>query len=167
MKLLACIVQFPIICVLAAVFSISAPSSAQAMEFAEVSPTALTLHLAPGEMTNTDVSLTIFPFLVRPYEVDVVASDPTALMQNLTGILINGGNGDTSTFDIKFTGGAAPQTYDLNFVDAEFGGVLASIPVNVVPIPGALALFGFGIAALAGAVRTRRDQPPRGVNACA
>ncbi len=59
-------------------------------QFADVSPTMLALVLAAGEMTTETVSLTIHPFCIRPIDVDVVASDPGALVVNQTGILVNG-----------------------------------------------------------------------------
>ncbi|MDH3536701.1 MAG: hypothetical protein OER87_13235 [Gammaproteobacteria bacterium] len=107
--------------------------SVSAQEFATVSPTALNLTLAQGESTVEQVSLTIHPFCVRPIEVDVDASSVGALLANLTGVLLNGCGGDTSTFDISIMGTGLAQNYDLQFVDAEFGGVLASIPVTITP----------------------------------
>jgi len=101
----------------------------------EVSPTAIDVILASGESFTTDVSAMINPFCIRPYDVDVVASDSDVLLNNLSGILINGCGGDTSTFKIELTGSGTPQAFDIQFVDAEFGGVLAAIPV-VVSVPG-------------------------------
>lgn len=104
---------------------------ASAQEFATVTPTTLELTLVQGESTVEQVSMTINPFCIRPYDVDVVASSPDALVANQTGVLVNGCGGDTSTFDVSITGTGTAQAYDLQFVDSEFGGVLASIPVSI------------------------------------
>lgn len=77
------------------------------------------------------VSLTILPACLRPIDVNVVASDPNAVVSNLTGVLANQCGGDTTTFDIRFTGDGTARTFDLQFVDAESGGVIDSIPVTL------------------------------------
>lgn len=104
-----------------------------AQEFSTVTPESLNLTLAQGESTVEQVSWTFHPLCVRPYNVDVVASIPAALIANQTGVLVNGCGGDTSTFDISFTGTGSAQSFELQFVDDEFGGVLASIPVTITP----------------------------------
>jgi len=91
----------------------------------------LDLVLSNGDFTVEQVSWTFSPFCVRPFEVDVVASAPDAGLENLTGVLINGCGGDTSYFDIRFTGDGRARSFDLQFVDAEFGGVLGTIPTTV------------------------------------
>ncbi len=106
-------------------------SSVLAAEFAAVSPMMLDLSLKPGNTQVESVSLTINPFCIRPFDVDVITSSPEALATNLTGVIENGCGGDTSAFDIKFTGKAAAQQFDLQFVDAEFGDILASIPITI------------------------------------
>ena len=106
-------------------------ASVSADEFATVSPRMLDLTLDRGGRVTEQVSLIIHATCIRPFEVDVVASDPDALVTNLTGVAVNGCGGDTSTFEIEFTGTGAPQLFKLQFVDAEFGGVLASIPVTI------------------------------------
>ena len=111
-------------------------------DFSTVSPTLLNLTLNEGEMVVEQVSLTIHPLCIRPFDVDVVASAPDALARNLTGVLINGCGGDTSTFDIEFAGRSTPQHFELQFVDAEFGGVLAAIPVSINPMPAFEPLLG-------------------------
>ena len=109
---------------------------AQGQEFATVTPERLDLQLAQGESTVEQVSITIEPFCVRPFTLDVLASARDALVVNQSGLLVNNCGGDTSTFDISITGTGAAQSYDLQFVDAEFGGVLASIPVTIgIPAP--------------------------------
>ena len=124
----------------------AAPPATQADAFIDVSPTMIDLNLGPGEMITVPVSLTIHPIAIRPYTVDVVPSDPAALLEKLTGILINGAGGDTSLFDVKFTGGIGSLEYDLNFVDVDSGSILGSIPVTVVPLPAPFALFAACIA---------------------
>ena len=107
--------------------------SLYAQEISVVTPETLNLTLAQGESTVEQVSWTFHPLCIRPYNVDVVASIPAALIANQTGILVNGCGGDTSTFDISFTGTGSAQSFELQFVDDEFGGVLASIPVTITP----------------------------------
>jgi hypothetical protein len=120
--------------ILAALLLIAAhaiPVSAQ--EFSTVSPSALNLTLAQGESTTETVSLTIHPFCFRPFLVDVIGSTLDALVANTSGTILNGCGGDTSNFDVMITGTGQPQSFDLQFVDAEFGGVIASIPVTITP----------------------------------
>ena len=96
-----------------------------------VSPVSLDLALAPGEVVIETVSLTVDPQCVRPLQVDVVASDPAALVTNLTGVVQNDCGGDTSSFDIRLVGGGQARSFDLQFMDAEFGGVFDVIPVTI------------------------------------
>lgn len=105
-------------------------------------PPFLDLTLNKGETTIENVSLTIHPYCIRPVYVDVVASDPDALVNNLTGVVINGCGGDTSTFEVEFTGATNPQHFNLQFVDSEFGGVLAAIPVSINPVQDLESLLG-------------------------
>jgi len=100
--------------------------------FADLSPDAINLTLAAGAVHDTQVSMTIAPLCIRPYEIDLVAPlAPTGVFQNLTGVLINGCGGDTSTFDIRLTGQGGVTRFDILFVDAEFGGTLATLPVQI------------------------------------
>ena len=129
----------------------------------DVFPTELNLILVPGEMHIEQVSFTFNPLLVRPWEIDVVASDPTALLENLSGVLLNGGGGDTTLFDIKFTGDNIPQIFDLLFIDTFPGSntELASIPVSIspipaVPVPAAVWLFGTALVGLVGFSKRRK-----------
>ena len=118
------------LCTIILFLAISA-ANVSADDFATVSPAKLDLTLDAGGMVIEEVSLTIHPLCIRAFSVDVVASDPDALVTNLTGVLVNGCGGDKSTFKIEFTGTGAPQLFDLQFVDADFGGLLASIPVTI------------------------------------
>ena len=117
-----------LICLLVVAFG--SPGTAMA-QFSEVMPSDLNLVLAAGESVVEQVSLTILPACVRPIDVDVVASDPDPVVSNLTGVLANQCGGDTTTFDIRFTGDGTARTFDLQFVDAESGGVIDSIPVTL------------------------------------
>ena len=100
--------------------------------FAEVRPATIDLALPAGETTNQEVSITILPNLFRAIEVDVVASVSDVNLVNQTGTIVNGGGGDTSVFDVMFTGDGLPHAFDLQFVHAEFGGVTGPvIPVRI------------------------------------
>ncbi len=110
-------------------------------QFADVDPASLSLTLDAGDVHDQTVSIRINPFCVRPFALDVVASQPDAMVTNLTGVVINNCGGDESSFDTRITGTGSPQSFDLQFVDAEFGGVIAAIPVRVSPT-GTGALHG-------------------------
>ena len=96
-----------------------------------VDPDQIVVTLAAGEVFETQVSWSFEPFCVRPFEVDVVASDPDVSFENLTGVLINSCGGDVSTFDVRMIGDGLNHLFELQFVDAEFGGVLDTIPVVI------------------------------------
>lgn len=96
-----------------------------------VSPESLDLTLQQAESTTQQVSWTFNPLCIRPFQVDVIASSPDAQVTNLTGVLINSCGGDTSTFDVTITGTGTSQSFDLQFVDAESGNLLDSIPVTI------------------------------------
>ena len=100
--------------------------------FAEVRPEKIDLALSAGETVQREVAITIFPNLFRAIEIDVVASVSDVQLVNLTGTIVNGGGGDTSVFDVMFTGDGLPRAFDLQFVDAELGGVTGpAIPVRI------------------------------------
>ncbi len=100
-------------------------------ELATVQPPRINVNLEFGEPFVGDVSLTIHPLCFRPYEVDVVASDPDIEVINESGVQLNGCGGDTSTFQVVIFGHEMTnREFELQFVDAEFGGVLAAIPVH-------------------------------------
>ncbi len=103
--------------------------------FTEVSPKKIDVVLASGETKLGEVSISILPFCIVPVEVDVVASDPGILFQNLTGVLVNGCGGDTSKFEVQLTGDGLPHQFELQFVNASSGNVLDAIPVRL-QIPG-------------------------------
>lgn len=106
----------------------------------------LDLVLGNGDVIVEQVSWTFHPLCVRPFEVNVVASDPSADLENLTGVLLNSCGGDTSTFDVRFAGDGMARSFDLQFVDAEFGGVLDTIPTTVsIPEPTSWMLLTLGM----------------------
>jgi hypothetical protein len=106
------------------------PVAAADDPFSDVQPPALRLPAHPGETILETVAITIHPVCFRPFEVDVVLSDPAVRLENLSGIQTNGCGGDTSRFEIAITTPEwAPAKFEIQFVDAQFGGVLASIPV--------------------------------------
>ncbi len=115
-------------------------TSVLADDFTTIAPQELELTLSMNEAVSEQVSLTIHPFCVRPYLVDVVASSLDAKVTNLDGVLLNGCGGDTSTFEIEIVGTGKPQDFDLQFVDAEFGGVLGTIPVMITPAESLMGL---------------------------
>ena len=103
--------------------------------FAHVEPPILELPLHPGETWIESVAFTVNPVCFRAFQVDVVSSDPLVKLENLSGVQINGCGGDVSRFDVAITAGRTPLKFEIQFVDAEFGGVLASIPVYRIPEP--------------------------------
>lgn len=115
------------------VFLLTVNTASLANETYTVDPPFLDLALNEGETTIEQVSYTFHPQCIRPVYVDVIASDSSVSITNLTGVVINGCGGDTSTFDIEFSGTLTPQIFDLQFVDTDSGGVLASIPVSISP----------------------------------
>ncbi|MDX1733612.1 MAG: hypothetical protein R3228_04565 [Halioglobus sp.] len=113
--------------------------------------------LGLGESVATQVSLQIHPLCISPFQVDLETTGPAGLFSNLTGALLNGCGGDISLFDIELTGDGLAHSFDINFVDAEFGGNLASIPVNIwpgereqpqVPLPATMGLLLLGLGVL-------------------
>jgi hypothetical protein len=123
-------------------FLLSSNATSFADETNSVFPPFLDLTLNAGETAIEQVSLTIYPYCLRPVYVDVVASMPSAPVRNLSGVVINGCGGDMSNFDIEFTGSLTAQHFDLQFVDSEYGGVLATIPVSITPKPDLESLLG-------------------------
>ena len=53
------------------------------------------------------------------------------MVANLSGTQLNGCGGVTTTFSISFTGDGNTHVFELEFVDAEFGGTLDVIPVTI------------------------------------
>ncbi len=63
--------------------------------------------------------------------IDVISSDPSVGLVNLTGELRGLGGGETATFDIEITGDGTARSFDLLFVRPGTNIVLGSIPVTV------------------------------------
>jgi hypothetical protein len=113
-------------------------------EYQTVDPPFLDLALSEGETAVEQVSLTIHPYCIRPFYVNVVASDPRLIVTNLSGVINNGCGGDTSTFDIEFSGSLEVQAFDLQFVDTMSDNVISSIPVTIYPKQENEQLIGIG-----------------------
>ena len=101
-------------------------------EFATTTPEEVSLRLEAGEEFFLPVSLQIHPFCFRPFDVDVMLSTPEIEFFNHTGIVVNGCGGDTSQFEVSFIADGRSHSFDILFVDAEFGGSeLGRIPVTI------------------------------------
>lgn len=101
-------------------------------EFATTMPESVSLQLQPGEEIFMPVSLQIHPFCFRPFDVDVTLSNPDIELINHSGIQVNGCGGDTTQFEISLIGDGRSHSFDILFVDAEFGGSeLGRIPVTI------------------------------------
>ncbi len=98
-----------------------------------VSPERLDLLLEDGETVTEQVTFTTDVYCITPFELDVVASDPEAMVTNLSGVLLNGCGGDLTSFDIELIGTGAPQQFDLQFVSITSGSIVRSIPVTITP----------------------------------
>ncbi|MCA9264594.1 MAG: hypothetical protein KDA60_12120, partial [Planctomycetales bacterium] len=108
-------------------------------EFSTVSPSAIRATILPGEVYSAVVSITVHPFIFRPYLLDVVASNPDVELINHSGHQPNGGGGDTTGFEIDIIASSPIQRFTLDFVDVETGEILNSIPVFLAGVgsPGA------------------------------
>jgi len=86
--------------------------------------------LAPTAFSRAFVDRTV-ESIQRQLEIEVVASDPSVQIENLTGALGGFVPGETATFDVKFTGDGDGHGFDLLFVRP--GGVveLGSLPVTI------------------------------------
>ena len=100
--------------------------------FSNVSPTAINLVLDAGQTTVEQASITIDVLCIVPVDIDVDASAaPAGVVTNLTGVLTNGCGGDTSIFQIQFTGDGFAHTFDLEFVDPITRNLIDAIPVTI------------------------------------
>lgn len=97
-------------------------------EFSAVRPEVLELALGEGEIFLTEVTLTVHPFCIRPFDVDVVSTGDLPV-ENLSGVQLNGCGGDTSHFQIEITGDGRPHAFELQFIDTLGGSVMNTIPV--------------------------------------
>ncbi len=62
--------------------------------------------------------------------LDVIASDPSVIIENLTGELNGIGADDSASFDIRFTGDGINRAFDLLFIRPQSGVIVGSIPVT-------------------------------------
>src|SRR5262249_11364511 len=58
------------------------------------------------------------------FDIDVVPSDPSVTLENLSGVRAALRAGDTANFDVRFSGDGTPHSFDLLFVKAGTGVVL-------------------------------------------
>jgi RHS repeat-associated protein len=63
--------------------------------------------------------------------IDLIASDSTAPFVNRTGVVTGVAGGQTVSFDAEFTGDGLAHSFDLQFVRADSGVLLGSIPVTI------------------------------------
>ena len=101
-------------------------------EFATVHPEAIHVSLAAGELFETIVSITLHPFFIVPVELEVIAPDASVPVANLTGVVLNGGGGDTSSFEIHIFGDGGAHHFNLQFVNLN-GNLTGIIPVSIRP----------------------------------
>ena len=101
----------------------------------EVKPDAIDLTLAAGESETVSVSWKFDPVCFRAFNVDVIASDNGAKLENLSGVQTNGCGGAVSEFKVEITGTGEDQKFELVFVDrvddASDPSELDSIPVTI------------------------------------
>jgi RHS repeat-associated protein len=100
--------------------------------------------IAPGDplyfLINTNSPTTVAGGVVSAvasaiqdttFDIDVVASDPTVSVENLTGVVQGVGPNRTVSFDTRITGDGQAHSFDLLFVRAGTGVVLGSVPVTI------------------------------------
>lgn len=104
-------------------------------ELALVTPRIVELETNRSQEFNLTVAITILPFCVRPYEIDVVASSPNVIIENMTGTHLNGCGGDRSEFEVLLRT-QANERFEIQFIDLSNGSVLESIPVVLPPAMG-------------------------------
>lgn len=90
------------------------------------------IQAGSGSITAQGVTAAILQSLQHvSFDVDVVPSDPSVVIENLSGIRTGLGAGDAANFNIRFTGDSLPHSFDLLFVKAGTGVILGSIPVRI------------------------------------
>ena len=80
------------------------PGNADGDEFSTTFPEFISLHLEPGQSHVEAVGIQVHPFCIRPFELDVVASNPDIEVLNHSGIQLNGCGGDETRFEVEFIG---------------------------------------------------------------
>jgi hypothetical protein len=91
----------------------------------------VTFHDAAGNSDSDSLTVHVLDVSLRQPPIDLAASDPTVALTNLTGPVAGVGPGQTAAFDVRLTGPAAPEAFDLLFVRPKTGALLGSIPVVV------------------------------------
>lgn len=88
-------------------------------EFATVHPDAIHVNLAAGEVFTATVSITVHPLPFREIYINAVADSSDVLFENLSGLQINGGGGDTSHFEVQIIGDGEPHQFHILLVNAD------------------------------------------------
>ncbi|MEM1108240.1 MAG: putative Ig domain-containing protein [Planctomycetota bacterium] len=88
---------------------------------------------SPVIQSFTSAFVTTFADTVQQQvDLNVIASDPSVLVNNITGIQNGVFDGSDISFDIEFTGDAIPQSFELLLVRADDPGVvLGVLPVRI------------------------------------
>ena len=102
--------------------------------FSTVDPGSIRVDmLGAGEFVDLQLSITIDPFCIRPYEIELITAGDGGTFANQTGNLINDCGGNTSAFDIRLTGDGLAHAFDIEFVDVDTGVPIISISVTLYP----------------------------------
>src|SRR5262249_12997429 len=91
----------------------------------------VTVRDAAGHTDSDTLTVTVLAAIYRQPAIDVIPSDPSVSLVNLTGPLPGIGPGQTAAFDVRLTGKDTPEAFDLLFVRPATGVLLGSIPVVV------------------------------------
>ncbi len=111
------------------------PAGGVPSDFATVEPSRL--DLPAGDVVIEPVSITVNPNLFVPIQIDVFASPEEPSIVNLSGPQLNGGGGDTSTFEIMVSPTGSNYVGELQFVELAGQTVIASIPLTIGVLPPA------------------------------
>lgn len=87
-------------------------------DFSTVNPESIHVQLAAGDVHHTSISITVHPNFIQAIHINAFAEIADAPFENLSGVQINGGGGDTSTFEIVLTGDGRSHDFDILLVDA-------------------------------------------------
>ncbi len=85
-----------------------------------------------GDVVNLQLAITVHAACFQPYDLVLAASGSGDTFSNQSGLLVNLCDGDTTVFDVSFTGDGRTRVFDIEFVD-DFSGAIASIPVVLSP----------------------------------
>jgi hypothetical protein len=104
---------------------------APADPFATVKPEAFALSLNAGEIYASELSVAIHPLLFAPMELDLIAPGAEGAFVNHTGVQVNGGGGQLSTFQIEIMAIPGVAEFVIHVVDQSGGNVVAEVPVRI------------------------------------